>query len=69
MWGVFFVLLPFAGYCQPSFNNPIVLNEDNGLPSNYVSSAVPDEQGFIWLGTANGLVRFDGSEVKIFQKT
>lgn len=53
---------------QPNFGNPVVLNEDNGLPANYVSAAVADTQGFIWLGTANGLVRFDGSEVKVFQR-
>ncbi|MCB9295183.1 MAG: hypothetical protein H6559_18985 [Lewinellaceae bacterium] len=57
-----------TGYAQPNFGNPVILNEDNGLPGNYVSAAVADEQGFIWLTTANGLARFDGSEVKVFQK-
>ncbi|MCO6480018.1 MAG: histidine kinase [Phaeodactylibacter sp.] len=62
------VLLPAAGHGQPNFGNPVVLNEDNGLPSNYVSDAVADERGFIWLATAGGLARFDGSEVKVFHK-
>lgn len=31
-----------------------------GLLSNLVSSVYQDEKGFIWVGTANGLQRFDG---------
>ena len=49
------------------FGNPIVLNEESGLPSSYISTAIPDKQGFIWLGTANGLVRFDGAAIKGYQ--
>ena len=68
-WSLLLGLMSISTIGQPNFGNPIVLNEDNGLPSNYVSAAVPGSRGFIWLGTANGLVRFDGSEVKVFQKT
>jgi len=43
------------------------LSIDNGLPSNIISNIVQDKNGFIWIGTSNGLVRFDGVKMKIFQ--
>lgn len=38
----------------------------DGLPSNMVIAIVQDQQGFIWVGTANGLARFDGYQFKKF---
>ena len=35
-----------------------------GLSSNSVSNIVEDKQGFIWIGTANGLNRYDGYRFK-----
>jgi len=35
-------------------------NEDNGLTSGFVFAITQDTNGYIWLGTATGLVRFDG---------
>ena len=33
---------------------------ENGMPSNTVSSLASDDYGFIWMGTWNGVSRFDG---------
>jgi len=33
---------------------------ENGMPSNTVSSLASDDYGYIWLGTWNGVSRFDG---------
>lgn len=33
---------------------------DNGLCSNAVSNIIQDDYGYIWIGTWNGLSRFDG---------
>ena len=38
----------------------------NGLPSNSTTSALTDKNGFLWVGTENGLCRFDGYTFKIF---
>lgn len=40
------------------------LNIMNGLPQNTVNCIAQDNQGFIWLGTRNGLCRFDGYEIR-----
>ena len=32
----------------------------DGLPSNRVNDMVQDEKGYVWLGTSNGLCRYDG---------
>ena len=36
----------------------------NGLPANGVNAIAQTMDGFLWLGTAQGLVRFDGMEFK-----
>jgi signal transduction histidine kinase/ligand-binding sensor domain-containing protein len=34
---------------------------DTGLPDNWVNTVLQDPQGYLWLGTMTGLVRFDGT--------
>jgi len=41
------------------------LTDKNGLPSSTVYSIIEDKQGFLFLGTPNGLVRFNGFDFKI----
>lgn len=40
--------------------------DEDGLPQNSVKCLVPDEHGFVWMGTENGLVRFDGKQFLAF---
>ncbi|OQY07357.1 MAG: hypothetical protein B6I28_05675 [Fusobacteriia bacterium 4572_132] len=40
----------------------------NGLPSNSITSIIQDNKGYIWFGTYEGLVRFDGVKFKIFNE-
>ena len=38
-----------------------------GLPSSRTYSTVQDHQGFIWVGTGDGLARFDGQHFRLFR--
>jgi signal transduction histidine kinase/ligand-binding sensor domain-containing protein/DNA-binding response OmpR family regulator len=40
---------------------------ENGLSFNTVRKIIQDRNGFIWVGTENGLNRFDGLSFKIFR--
>ncbi len=40
------------------------LADEDGLPSMTVYSILQDQQGFFWLGTENGLCRYDGHHFK-----
>ena len=42
------------------------LTPDNGLSQANVECILQDSQGFIWIGTFNGLNRYDGYEIRIF---
>jgi len=41
-------------------------NINSGLPSNSTTCAIKDKNGFLWVGTENGLCRFDGYNFKTF---
>lgn len=39
----------------------------DGLSNNHVNTIFRDSQGFMWFGTASGLNRYDGFQIKAFQ--
>ena len=41
---------------------------ENGLPQNTVQALIQTPDGFVWLGTEVGLVRFDGNSFQAFDK-
>ncbi len=43
-------------------------NYENGLPSNLVKAIAQDKNGFIWIATDGGFVRFDGQNFKTFSE-
>jgi ligand-binding sensor domain-containing protein len=42
---------------------------ENGLSNNIVTCCIQDTHGFIWIGTRDGLNRFDGYSFRIFRDT
>jgi signal transduction histidine kinase/ligand-binding sensor domain-containing protein/DNA-binding response OmpR family regulator len=41
---------------------------NDGLSQSTIASMIQDRQGFLWIGTEDGLNRFDGYTFKIYQK-
>jgi ligand-binding sensor domain-containing protein/two-component sensor histidine kinase len=39
----------------------------DGLPQQIIYTSLQDSRGFMWFGTQDGLVRFDGTEFKVFK--
>jgi ligand-binding sensor domain-containing protein len=42
------------------------LTRENGLPSNRTRCVLQDFRGYVWIGTDNGLVRYDGRNFTVF---
>jgi signal transduction histidine kinase len=43
--------------------------DENGLPQNSVKFIAPDEYGFMWMATEDGLARFDGKQFLVFNNS
>ena len=54
---------PLANYARQSW----VM--ENGLPQNTIHALAQTPDGFVWLGTEAGLVRFDGVSFQVFDRT
>lgn len=69
-------LLLLAGTRSPALDPNRTLNEfghqawltENGLPQNTVQSIVQTRDGYLWIGTQEGLARFDGLNFTVFDK-
>ncbi|MCR4741267.1 MAG: hypothetical protein K5866_00130 [Treponema sp.] len=74
-----FSLLLFL-FCSASFAKPVVDNNffndyvgkqwttEDGLPGMTIVGLIQDNKGYIYLGTYDGLVRFDGVEFKVLSR-
>ncbi len=59
-----YLCLPLASLSQTyDFKH---FNTDIGLPQNYVYCLTQDHQGYLWIGTGEGLGRYDGVSVRTF---
>jgi signal transduction histidine kinase/ligand-binding sensor domain-containing protein/DNA-binding NarL/FixJ family response regulator len=65
---VILILFPVAGSGQNIFRFDHIGSED-GLSQNTGFSILFDSKGFMWIGTYNGLNRYDGYEFKIFRSS
>ncbi|MFB2682895.1 EAL domain-containing protein [Shewanella mangrovisoli] len=66
---LFFTLVFFS--CVQAQELPIALKTESygvpeGLSQSTITSVVEDNDGYIWIGTLNGLNRFDGEDFKHF---
>lgn len=44
------------------------INQSNGLSNNRITAIAKQENGFVWIGTKNGLNRYDGKQTKLYNK-
>ena len=44
-------------------------NSENGLPQNSVTYAQMDDDGYLWLATQAGIVRYDGQRFRLYDDT
>jgi ligand-binding sensor domain-containing protein/two-component sensor histidine kinase len=68
---VFSVVVPLEGGAAESSGSPFIVdswNNEQGLPQSSVISVIQTRDGYLWLGTLNGLVRFDGNRFAIFNE-
>lgn len=67
-----FLLSALLGYCSRASGQLMNLefeafNTTHGLSQNFVTSIAQDKTGFIWVGTDDGLNRFDGYDFKTYK--
>src|SRR4051812_19952165 len=43
------------------------LSIKNGLPEGVITATLQDKEGYMWMGTQAGLVRYDGYTTKVYQ--
>jgi ligand-binding sensor domain-containing protein/signal transduction histidine kinase len=60
-----FSLLRFCAGASPYLIDS--WDSEKGLPDNFVTSIVQTPDGYLWIGTYNGLARFDGSRFVTFK--
>lgn len=58
-------LIAFAQSVSLKFETKL---QEQGYGTNWVRCIYQDRQDFIWIGTHNGLSRYDGSEAEVFSK-
>lgn len=70
-YGLLLALTLFGGLIFPAFAAPPnyfirTWQVEQGLPQNKVTAVVQSRDGYLWLGTYNGLARFDGVRFTVF---
>ncbi len=74
IFGFLFCFISFSSFSKEVLKPADSYNFDrwsskNGLPQNSINNIIQSHDGYLWLATSGGLVRFDGVNFKLFNKT
>lgn len=72
IWFLIVIILLLS--VRPALSQPIPVNgyavqhftDENGLPQNSINDLLFDKNGYLWLATQVGLVRYDGSSFQLY---
>ena len=70
--GLLFLIFPIIGWTQEFKPDNYVVTQyslNEGLPQSSVNDIIQTKDGYIWLATFGGLVRFDGQSFTVFNKS
>ena len=62
-----FLLSAFPCYSQPNELHFNRLSIKDGLPESVITMTLQDKEGYMWIGTQAGLVRYDGYTTRVYQ--
>lgn len=62
------LLITLHALAQSSTYNVTHYTNENGLPQNSIKGLEIDKNGFMWLITESGLLRFDGQKFKLYDR-
>lgn len=61
------ILIPIKSYAEILSDEKFEsISIDEGLSNEYVTSIFQDSKGYMWIGTKDGLNRYDGQNIKIY---
>lgn len=63
---LFALIITSSAYAQQRVGNFIAYGRESGLQSSLNYSVFQSSDGYLWIGTASGLMRFDGKRYKNF---
>ncbi len=61
--------ISFAASPSPRHNIRVWTTDHGGLPQNSVITITQTRDGYLWLGTINGLARFDGVHFQVYDES
>lgn len=69
-----FIILLWPGLLAAQQHPPLSYDvqhftDENGLPQNSIKAIMADDEGFVWLSTESGLVRYDGQHFVTYDQS
>ena len=62
----FVAYIAFCAMATAQQHKVVAFDVESGLPQDYVYSLHQDDAGYLWIGTGDGLARYDGNTLEVF---